>query len=78
MRKNFDEFDLQEARRIAETDTGKQIMAMLQQNRSPQLQSAMDSAKTGDFGQMQQVLASLMADPNMQALMKKLQEEQHG
>lgn len=78
MQKNFDEFSIQEARRLAGTDAGKQLLAMLQANHSDTMQSALQSAGSGDLEQAKRSIAALLADPQMQALLKQLQEDSHG
>ena len=64
--------------RLAGTDVGKQLMAMLKSSHGSQMQQAMDSMKRGDMAQAKQALSAFMADEKTQALLKQLQEERHG
>lgn len=78
MRKNFEEFDLHKAQQLAQTEAGRQLIAMLQDNHSVQINEAMASAKAGNFAQTQQALAAFLKDPKAQALLRQLQEDGHG
>ena len=78
MEKKYEDFDIQEAMRLAGTDVGKQLMAMLKSSHGSQMQQAMDSMKRGDMAQAKQALSAFMADEKTQALLKQLQEERHG
>lgn len=77
MEKNFDKFSMQEAMRLAQSDTGQRLLAMLSA-RGSEMDAAMESARQGDIEAAKQALSSFMADPQTQALLKKLQEEHHG
>lgn len=77
MEKNFEEFSMQEAMRLAQSDIGRQLMAMLS-TRSSEMDAAMASAKKGDMEAAKQALASFMADPQTQTLLRQLREERHG
>ena len=78
MEKKIDDFSMREAMRLANTDAGKALMRMLQQQHGDTLQSVMDSAKAGDMDQAKRSLAAFLEDPNTKALLQKMQEEKHG
>ena len=69
MKQNFDDFSILEAQRLASSDIGKQLIALFQQQQG---------APSQDPAQLKQAVAAFMQDPKAQALLKKLQEENHG
>ena len=66
MEKNFDDFSVKEAQRLAKTAAGQQLMALFQQQ-----QGAIDP---GDPKQLKQALAAFMQDPQAKKLLQQLQE----
>lgn len=72
MQKNFDDFSMQEAMRLANSPAGKQLIALLQQSDEDSLQKAMTQASAGDFASAQQALSSLISSPEVQRLIKQL------
>lgn len=78
MEKNFQNFSVQEAMKLANSDAGKQLMAMLQQQNGQNLRVAADQAAQGDFGQAKAMLENLMADPKARALLQQLGRNGHG
>jgi hypothetical protein len=51
---------------------------MLRQNNSLQLQQAMGQASSGNYTQAQDTLKSLLQDPQLQTLLRQLQEGNNG
>lgn len=78
MEKKYDGFSMQEAMRMAQSDAGQQLLHILQQNHSNAAKVALDRAKAGDMQQAQQALQAFLADPQTQALLRKLKEDPHG
>lgn len=78
MEKNFHDFDPQEVMKLANSDIGKQLMQLFQANHSAQTKAVMDNVKAGNMEQAKQAIAAFMADPQTQALIKKMQEDSHG
>ena len=72
MQKNSQDFSMQEALRLAKSPAGQQLLAMLQNSDSDRLQQAASQAAAGDFAQASKTLSSLMASPDVQALLKQL------
>ncbi len=72
MQKNSQNFSMQEALRLANSDAGQQLLAILKQADSSQLQKAMDQAAAGDYNQMKQTLSSVLAQEDVQKLLKQL------
>ena len=72
MEKKFQDFSMEEVMRLAKTPAGQQLMAMLQQKDSGQLQQAVTQAKGGDFSQASRTLSDLLSSPEAQKLLKEL------
>ena len=71
---DFMNFSAEDAKRIAQSDTARQLIALLQQQNSGQLQQAMAQASAGDLQQAKQTLSGLLANPETMALLRKLKE----
>ncbi len=63
---------METARKLAQSDAGKQLYELLQKTQGQQLSSAMEQAAAGNYEQVKKTMASLMADPQARALMEKL------
>ena len=72
MQKNSHNFSMQDAMRLANTDAGQRLLAILKQSDGDTLQQAMDQATTGNYEKMQNTLSTLLASPEVQALLKEL------
>lgn len=72
MQKNSQNFSMQDAMRLANTDAGQRLLALLQQSDGKTLQQAMDQAAAGNYENMQKTLSSLLASAEVQALLKEL------
>ncbi len=71
---NFQDFSIQQAMKLAQSDAGKQLFALLQQTQGQKLQNAMDQAAAGDYTNAKETIQSMMASREAQELMKKLRE----
>lgn len=67
--------DLSQLMKLAQSPAGKQLIAMLQASGGSALQDAMKKASAGDYTQAKAALASLLNNPQAQALLKQLEEE---
>lgn len=72
MQKNADRFSMQEVMRLAQSDTGQQLLALLKRENGAALQQAMDQAAAGDYAQVQKTMSSLLTSPEAQALLRQL------
>ena len=72
MQKNSQNFSMQEAMRLANSDAGQKLLALLKQSDSNQLQQAMAQASAGNYENVQQVLRSLLENSEVQTLLKEL------
>ena len=77
MEKNFQNFSVQEAIKLAKTDAGKQLIALLQQQNGKEIQNAMAQANVGDFRQAKQALNAILQNPEARALLQQLGREKH-
>ena len=71
-------FDPEQMKRLAESDAGKQLFALLQQNQSDQLKEAMDHAAAGDYTKAKKAMSSLMNSPHAMELIRHLRSGQNG
>ena len=81
MQKNSDkthDFSMADVMRLANSDAGKQLFALLQSTQGTQLRNAMELASAGNLDGVRQSIQSLMASPEAQGLLKKMQEDQNG
>ena len=72
MQKNSQNFSMQEAMRIANSDAGKRLLAIMKQSDSASLQEAMNQASAGNYEVAQKALASFLSSQEVQALLKEL------
>ena len=74
MQKNSPKFSMQDAMRLANTDAGQQLLAILKQSDGQQLEKVRDSAATGDYSCAMQALSTLMQREDVRQLLKQLEE----
>ena len=72
MEKNSQDFFVQEALRLAKSPAGQQLLTMLRQTDSGQIQQAINQANKGDYQSAQQTLNTLLASSEAQALLQQL------
>ena len=72
MQKNSEDFSMQEALRLAQSPAGQQLLAMLRQSDTGQIQQALDQANAGDLKSAKKALSSLLADPQIQKMLGQL------
>lgn len=78
MDKKFDSISPEQMRQLASSPAAKALMAMLQKEHPGAMNSVVAGTQKGDMAMVQQVVQALMTDPKAQALIKTLQEENHG
>lgn len=71
-------FSMQDAMKLAQSDAGKQLYSLLQQTNAQQLQTAMDDAAAGNYEQVKNTMASMLASPEIRELLKKMGGNSHG
>lgn len=70
----FQEFSIQQAAKLSQSDAGQQLFALLQRDHGDQLQNALEQAKAGDYTKVKETMQSLLASEQAQELLKKMQE----
>lgn len=78
MQKKSDDFSIQEAMRLARSDTGQQLLTLLQTQNGDSLRRAMDQAAAGDYEQVKQTMSTLLASPEARALLEQLGRNGNG
>ena len=72
MKKNSDNFSMQEAMRLAQSEAGQQLFALLHSENSAAIEQAMNMAATGDYAQAKQALSSLLSSPQVKAMLEQM------
>lgn len=72
MAENSNNFSMQEAMRLINSEAGQKLMAVLQNSADPGLQIAMEQAKKGDMSQAKAALGNVMASSEVQALLRQM------
>ena len=78
MQKNSDNFSIQDAMRLAQSEAGQQLIAMLKTQNGNAVDQAMEQAAAGDFGQARQTLTALLSSPQIRALLEQLGGDANG
>ena len=74
MEKNSENFSVQKAMKLANSDAGKQLIAYLQRKNNSDLSSAMQLAAEGDYSSLKTTLSSMLQSEEAKALLKQLEE----
>lgn len=77
MAQNNHHFSMEEAQRLAQTEAGQKLLALLQSQNSPQLQSAIQQASIGNYTQLMKTLSAFMASPEARSLLMQLENNRH-
>ena len=72
MPKNSDQFSMQDAKRLANSEAGQQLLALLKSQNSGQLQQAMEQAAAGNYAQVKQTLSTLLESEQVRELLRRL------
>lgn len=72
------EFSMQQAMKLAQSDAGQQLFSLLQSTEGDKLQSAMDHAAAGDMEQVKKTMQQLMQSAQVQDLIRKMRGENDG
>ena len=73
MAQNNQHFSMEDAKRLAQSEAGQKLLALLQSQNGPQLQVAMEQASSGNYEQLKKTLSSLMASEDARKLLKQLE-----
>lgn len=72
MQKKSQDFSTEEIMRLAQSPAGKQLITLLQQGDSSQLQQAVSQAQSGNYTAASQTLSAMLSSPQAQKLLKEL------
>lgn len=72
MLKKSQDFSMEEALRMAKSPAGQQLLSMIQQADSGQLQQVMNQASAGDYSKAGKTLQELLSSPEAKALLQQL------
>ena len=78
MDKKTPDFSFQDAMRLAQSDAGQQLQALLQQSNPDLLQNAQAQAAEGNYDQLKQTLSSLLASEDVRRLLGQLGGNRNG
>lgn len=78
MKKNSGDISMEEAMRLARSDTGQQLFRLLQSQDPPALERAMSQAAAGDQAQVARTLSQLLSSPQVRALLEQLRRDSDG
>lgn len=77
MQKNSDNLSMEEALRLAKSEAGQQLFDALQQRNGNAMGRAMAQAAAGDYSQIKDTLSSLLASPEIKAMLEQLGGQNH-
>ena len=72
------DFSLNDAKKLAQSDAGRQLFSLLQATQGDKLQAAMDQAAAGDMTQVKKTVQELMASPQARQLLEKMRGGNNG
>ena len=64
--------------RLANSDTGRQLLDLLQTTQGDTLQGAMDQAAAGDYDQLKKTVQQLLSNDQARQLVEKMGSDGHG
>lgn len=70
----FQNYSKEHLMAMAQSDAGKKLLALLQQNNSAQLQEAMNQAAAGNYDQVKDTLSSVLHNEQAQKLLKEMRD----
>ena len=73
MQKNSQNFSMQEALRLANSDAGQRLLALLKQSKDPNVQQAMGHAAAGNYEKIKESLSSVLASQEVQRLLREME-----
>ena len=65
-------FSMEEAKKLAQSEAGQKLYSALQQSHGAQLRSAMEQASAGNYTEVKKALSELLNDPNIRDMMQKI------
>lgn len=78
MDKKTPDFSFQDAMRLAQSDAGRQLQALLQQTDPELLNTAQAQATEGNYEQLKKTLSSLLASEDVRRLLEQMGGNRNG
>lgn len=78
MQKKSENFSTEDAKRLAASPAGQELLSLLKKADGSQLQAAAQQAAAGNMEDAKKSLAPLLNSPQIQALLKQLGGSGHG
>ena len=69
---NSNHISMQEAMRMAKSPAGQQLLTLLQQSDPETIEKAMAQASSGDFSQISETLAPILASEDVKKLLQQM------
>ena len=74
MQHNQNSFSMEDAIRFAGTPAGKQLINLLKSSTGADISAARKAVESGDLGQAKKNLSSLLQSPDIQKLLKEMEQ----
>ncbi|MBE6976912.1 MAG: hypothetical protein E7439_06980 [Ruminococcaceae bacterium] len=71
-------YSVEQAKKMANSDAGKQLFALLQQTQGDQLKVVMEDAASGNYAKAMQAMSAMMNSPQAKELMEKMRRQSDG
>ena len=71
-------FSMEQAMKMAQSDAGKELFALLQSTQGDRLRTAMDQAASGDMEQVKKTMEEIMASRQAQELFARMRGDSNG
>ena len=78
MKGNFDDRTIHEAMRLANSEAGQQLLAMMKSSDPQTLQKAASQAASGNYEQLKQTMSAFLSSPEARSLLEQLGRQQNG
>lgn len=78
MMRNSEGFSMEDALRLANSDTGRELFRLMQSRDAPALEQAMAQAAAGDPNAAKEALSGLLNSPEVRALLERLRRGSDG
>ena len=72
MQKNSEDLSMQDALRMANSPTGRQLLELLQRKNSGQIDTAMQHMAAGNYEQAKESMSALLSSPEVKKLLEQL------
>ncbi len=70
------QYDMSKLLKLAQSEAGQKLIALLQRSDSSTLQDAVSKASAGNYEGAKRTLSSLLSSPEAQALLEQLEERE--